>query len=94
MMQSQGFLIVTFLLFLSRFLFSQNKNVAVLFNWDSLERQVVIEGVADKIKTSESMNYFLSRPRGSQLGAWVSNQSSVLSSREFLELKLENLNQK
>ena len=61
---------------------SQNKNVAILFNWIALERQVVIEGKAEKIDTNESMKYFLSRPRGSQLGAWVSNQSSILSSRE------------
>ena len=70
---------------------SQNKNVAILFNWIALERQVVIEGKAEKIDTNESMKYFLSRPRGSQLGAWVSNQSSILSSREELEMKLEKI---
>jgi len=73
---------------------TQNRNVAILFNWITLERQVVIEGVAEKIKISESMKYFLSRPRGSQLGAWVSNQSSVLSSRGLLDLKLEELKSK
>ena len=70
---------------------SQNKNVAILFNRIALERQVVIEGKAEKIDTNESMKYFLSRPRGSQLGAWVSNQSSILSSREELEMKLEKI---
>ena len=70
---------------------SQNKNVAILFNWIALERQVGIEGVAQKIEISESIKYFLSRPRGSQLGAWVSDQSSILSSREILESKLEEI---
>ena len=69
----------------------QNKNVAILFNWVALERQVGIEGEAEKIDKKESLKYFLSRPRGSQLGAWVSNQSSILDSREELELKLEKI---
>ena len=73
---------------------TQNKNVAVLFNWIALERQVSIEGVAEKIEISESIKYFLSRPRGSQIGAWVSDQSSVLSSRKILELKLEEIKSK
>ena len=71
-----------------------NPNVAVLFNWVALERQVSITGVAEKIKTKESIKYFRSRPRGSQLGAWVSDQSSVLSSRKILELKLEEMKRK
>ncbi|GIT03759.1 MAG: hypothetical protein CM1200mP28_10180 [Deltaproteobacteria bacterium] len=50
-----------------------------------------ISGVAEKVKTKESIKYFMSRPRGSQLGAWVSDQSSVLSSRKILELKLEEI---
>ena len=69
-------------------------NVAVLFNWVALERQVSITGVAEKIKTKESIKYFMSRPRGSQLGAWVSDQSSVLSSRKILEMKLEEMKHK
>ena len=73
---------------------TDNPNVAVLFNWVALERQVSITGVAEKIKTKESIKYFTSRPRGSQLGAWVSDQSSVLSSREILELKLEEMKRK
>ena len=70
---------------------TQNKNVAILFNWIALERQVGIEGKAEKIDKTESKEYFLSRPRGSQLGAWVSKQSSAIASREELEKKLENL---
>ena len=73
---------------------TDNPNVAVLFNWVALERQVIINGVAEKIKTKESIKYFMSRPRGSQLGAWVSDQSSVLSSRKILELKLEEIKRK
>ena len=73
---------------------TDNPNVAVLFNWVALERQVSITGVAEKIKTKESIKYFISRPRGSQLGAWVSDQSSVLSSRKILEMKLEEMKSK
>ena len=73
---------------------TDNPNVAVLFNWVALERQVSITGVAEKIKTKESIKYFMSRPRGSQLGAWVSDQSSLLSSRGILELKLEEMKRK
>ena len=73
---------------------TDNPNVAILFNWVALERQVTITGVAEKIKTKEAKKYFMSRPRGSQLGAWVSDQSSVLSSRKILELKLKEMKRK
>jgi pyridoxamine 5'-phosphate oxidase len=73
---------------------SNNTNVAVLFNWVAMERQISINGVAEKIETKESIKYFMSRPRGSQLGAWVSDQSSVLSSRKILEMKLEEMKRK
>ena len=73
---------------------AENPNVAILFNWVAMERQVGINGVAEKIKTNESIKYFMSRPRGSQLGAWVSDQSSVLSSRNILEMKLEEMERK
>ena len=72
----------------------ENRNVAILFNWVAMERQVSINGLVEKIEKSESLKYFLSRPRGSQLGAWVSNQSSVLSSRKILEMKLEEVTHK
>ena len=71
-----------------------NHNVAALFNWIALERQVSINGIAEKIKSKESKKYFMNRPRGSQLGAWVSDQSSVLSSRKILEMKLEEMKRK
>ena len=73
---------------------AENRNVAALFNWVALERQVSINGVAEKIENKESIKYFMSRPRGSQLGAWVSDQSSVLSSRKILEMKLEEMKRK
>jgi len=73
---------------------AENPNVATLFNWVALERQVIIIGVAEKIDASESLKYFLSRPRGSQLGAWVSDQKSVLSSRKILEMKLDEIKRK
>ena len=70
---------------------AENRNVAALFNWVALERQVSINGIAEKIKSKESIQYFMSRPRVSQLGAWVSDQSSVLSSRKILKMKLEEM---
>ena len=73
---------------------TDNPNIAILFNWVALERQVSINGVAEKVDTSESLKYFLSRPRGSQLGSWVSDQRSVLTSRKILEMKLQELKRK
>ena len=64
-------------------------SVCLLFPWIALERQVIITGEAEKISTAESLRYFMSRPRESQLGAWVSQQSEVISSRKFLLMKLE-----
>lgn len=71
-----------------------NPNVSLLFFWPELERQVRIEGVAEKISTSESMNYFFSRPVLSQLGAWASIQSSVITGRNIIEKKLSELKDK
>jgi pyridoxamine 5'-phosphate oxidase len=72
----------------------ENPQVSLLFFWIALERQVRISGHAAKIATHESLKYFLSRPRGSQIGAWCSEQSSVISSRQVLELKLDELKRK
>ncbi|MEP1033356.1 pyridoxamine 5'-phosphate oxidase [Ekhidna sp.] len=71
-----------------------NPRVSLLFPWYSLERQVAITGKAEKISTKESLKYFLSRPQGSQLGAWVSNQSEIITSRNILETKLSQMKQK
>ncbi|MCF6287652.1 MAG: pyridoxamine 5'-phosphate oxidase [Proteobacteria bacterium] len=64
-----------------------NPNVALLFPWLSLERQVRVTGTAHKISKKESFSYFASRPTGSQLGAWISPQSKVVESRDFLKQK-------
>ncbi len=72
----------------------QNANVALLFPWTGLERQIEITGRATKVSTAESLKYFLSRPKGSQLGAWASKQSSPITSRSLLEMQLEKMKQK
>lgn len=72
----------------------ENPQVAALFTWLKLERQVKIEGKIEKISKSDSLKYFLSRPRGSQLGAWVSTQSQIISSRKLLEQKFEEMKNK
>jgi pyridoxamine 5'-phosphate oxidase len=71
-----------------------NPQVSLLFPWITLERQVIIQGRAEKISTAESLRYFASRPRDSQLGAWVSNQSEVITSRKFLMQKLAEMREK
>ena len=71
-----------------------NPEVSLLVPWLPLERQVVINGRAEKVGKAESLKYFLSRPRDSQLGAWVSQQSQVISSRSVLEMKLAELKRK
>ncbi len=71
-----------------------NPKVALLFLWLGLERQVIIRGKAEKISKTETMKYFLSRPHGSQLGAWCSHQSSVITGRKMLELKLDEMKRK
>jgi pyridoxamine 5'-phosphate oxidase len=68
-----------------------NPNVCLSFFWHSLERQVIIKGIAEKTSSIESDNYFASRPDGSKLGALVSNQSQVINSREELEKDLKKL---
>ena len=73
---------------------SANDKVSMLFPWVALERQVKINGKAEKISSAESLKYFLSRPRGSQLGAWVSQQSHVITSRSILEMKLDEMKRK
>ena len=64
---------------------SDNPQAALLFPWVRLGRQVTVAGRVEKISKSESVQYFLSRPRGSQLSAWASAQSTVISSRAILE---------
>jgi pyridoxamine 5'-phosphate oxidase len=71
-----------------------NPKVALNFFWPDLERQIRIEGLAEKLSVVESTAYFKSRPRGSQLGAWVSPQSNIIDSREFLEKRVEEFSAK
>lgn len=68
--------------------------VSLLFPWLGLQRQVEISGTAEKVAVAESIKYFALRPRGSQLGAWVSNQSTVVSTRGVLHNKWVELTKK
>jgi pyridoxamine 5'-phosphate oxidase len=71
-----------------------NPNAAMTFWWESLERQVRIEGRAEKVSAAESDDYYSTRPRGSQIGAWASEQSAVISTREVLEEEIRALEAK
>jgi pyridoxamine 5'-phosphate oxidase len=62
-----------------------NEYACVLFPWYALRRQVIVQGTVTRLSQAESEPYFRSRPRGSQLGAWASRQSSVIESRAVLE---------
>ena len=73
---------------------TKNNNVCLLFPWYPMERQVIVIGSASKISEAESDSYFTSRPRGSQIGAWASAQSSELSSRAELESKFAEFESK
>jgi len=73
---------------------ASNPRVSAVFLWLELERQVVVNGTAEKISSRESLAYFITRPLGSQLGAWTSQQSSVIKSRSLLEAKLYEMKMK
>jgi pyridoxamine 5'-phosphate oxidase len=70
---------------------AKNPNVCLSFFWNGAERQIIIKGKAKKISENLSDGYFETRPRGSQLGAMVSNQSEPIKSREALDEKLKQL---
>lgn len=72
----------------------ENPKAALTFFWDELLRQIRIEGRIEKISKETSKKYFSSRPRESQIGAWVSAQSSVIPNREILENKFDELEEK
>ncbi len=72
----------------------ENPNVSLLFYWSELERQVRINGVATKVDTMESMKYFFSRPKESQIGAWCSNQSQPISGRQVLKSSFDKMKDK
>lgn len=71
-----------------------NPNVCLHFPWLQLDRQVIVGGSAKRLSTTEVVKYFLSRPQGSQLAAWASKQSSVISSRQVLEQQFNKIKQK
>ena len=71
-----------------------NSQVACLFQWLPLERQVGVTGRAEKISTAESLKYFLSRPHESQIGAWASRQSQIITTRALLEEKFTEMKNK
>jgi len=73
---------------------SQKAVASLLFFWPQLIRQVRIDGKVQKISAKESDAYFKTRPRGSQLGAWASEQSEVVPSRDFLEKSMKALEEK
>lgn len=68
--------------------------VSIHFFWPALERQIIIKGIVSKVSRDKSLSYFQTRPRGSQLGAWASDQSAVVNSRAALEEQLENYDSK
>ena len=73
---------------------NENPRASLLFYWSTLWRQVRIEGEVEKISAAESEEYFQSRPLGSRLGAWASNQSEVVDRRETLEERFAELQQR
>ncbi len=73
---------------------SGNASVSLLFPWLPLHRQVTINGVAERVSASEALAYFVTRPFGSQIGAWASPQSQVVTARAMLEMKWEEAKRK
>ncbi|MCD8412851.1 pyridoxamine 5'-phosphate oxidase [Tenacibaculum finnmarkense] len=71
-----------------------NNNVCLSFFWAGLEQQIIIKGKAEKLAENLSDGYFESRPDGSKLGAWASNQSEIVATRELLDEQLEKTTEK
>lgn len=71
-----------------------NPNVSLLFTWLPLQRQLAINGTVEKTTTAETLAYFIKRPYGSQLAAWASPQSRVITARAMLEMKWEEMKRK
>ncbi len=73
---------------------ADNAKASLLFPWLTLERQIIVQGTVEKTSAEESREYFLARPRESQIGAWVSEQSEVIPGREFLTTRLAEFGEK
>lgn len=73
---------------------AQNAHVALIFPWLALERQVIVEGAVTRTSREESETYFHSRPHASQLGAWASQQSSLVANRTVLEENFKAIERK
>jgi pyridoxamine 5'-phosphate oxidase len=73
---------------------AENPQVALVFHWPTLQRQIRIEGEVERLSTEESAAYFKTRPRGSCIGAWSSKQSSLLESRTELEQRVREHQQR
>ena len=73
---------------------AENPSAALTFFWPDLERQVCVAGTVTKLPVAESESYFKSRPRGSQIGAWASEQSEPIPDRAVLETKWRELEKK
>lgn len=71
-----------------------NPKVSVVFLWKELERQIRIDGIAEKLSKEKSQLYFQSRPRGSQIGAWASPQSQIIPDRKFLDSEADRISDK
>lgn len=72
----------------------ENQKVSLIFVWLELERQVIISGTAGKVSAAESAKYFMSRPKESQMAAWISSQSHPVSSRQLLMQKFQEMKTK
>jgi len=73
---------------------SSNSKVALLFHWNVLQRQIRIEGTVEKVSPQESADYFHSRDRGSQIGAWASKQSQKLTTDDELKTRMAHFSEK
>ena len=73
---------------------AENRHVSLLFLWLPLERQVTMSGPAEKLSVREVLSYFVTRPLDSQLAAWASPQSHIITSRKMLEMKWQEMKSK
>lgn len=93
-LDSRGFVFFTNLESRKAAHIAQNPNVALVFPWLALERQVIVTGTAERVTMAETVKYFLTRPRDSQIAAWASQQSRAISSRKLLEMEWARLKEK